>query len=201
MKSRVRYLTISRLAIEMTTQLSAEDCSQFNKIIFSCFQQLERGEDLIIPETDSPFLNMALREAAGELETGYMNYIQKINARKKGSDPESESAIDQRSTADQPPTDNRREEKREEKKRSEERRERSEGMQGGRPFSDLEQQSLNSALNHAFLSPDPQFWSLAEKVGYRITLDSIRKAAELRSRSIPYVVKLMTEAAAEGGIS
>ena len=194
MKSRVRYLTISRLAIEMTTQLSAEDCSQFNKIIFSCFQQLERGEDLIIPETDSPFLNMALREAAGELETGYMNYIQKINARKKGSDPESESAIDQRSTADQPPTDNRREEKREEKKRSEERRERSEGMQGGRPFSDLEQQSLNSALNHAFLSPDPQFWSLAEKVGYRITLDSIRKAAELRSRSIPYVVKLMTEA-------
>ena len=201
MKSRVRYLTISRLAIEMTTQLSAEDCSQFNKIIFSCFQQLERGEDLIIPETDSPFLNMALREAAGELETGYMNYIQKINARKKGSDPESESAIDQRSTADQPPTDNRREEKREEKKRSEERRERSEGMQGGRPFSDIEQQTLNSALNHAFLSPDPQFWSLAEKVGYRITLDSIRKAAELRSRSIPYVVKLMTEAAAEGGIS
>lgn len=205
MKSRVRYLTISRLAIEMTTQLSAEDCSQFNKIIFSCFQQLERGEDLIIPETDSPFLNMALREAAGELETGYMNYMQKVNAKKKGSadqdDPESESAIDQRSTADQPPIDNRREEKREEKKRSEDRRERSEGMQGGRPFSDIEQQTLNSALNHAFLSPDPQFWSLAEKVGYRITLDAIRETEKMRSRSIPYVVKLMKEAAAEGGIS
>ena len=199
--NKVRYLTISRVSLELVEKLSDQENALFNRIIFSCFQQLEDGQELSYQETDSPILNVALREAARELETGYRNYIQKINARKKGSDPESESAIDQRSTADQPPIDNRREEKREEKKRSEERRERSEGMQGGRPFSDIEQQTLNSALNNAFLSPDPKFWSLAEKVGYRITLDSIRKAAELRSRSIPYVVKLMTEAAAEGGIS
>lgn len=206
MKSRVRYLTISRLAIEMTTQLSAEDCSQFNKIIFSCFQQLERGEDLIIPETDSPFLNMALREAAGELETGYMNYMQKVNAKKKGSadqdDPESESAIDQRSISDQPQIDkrkNRNDLNENDLKESSESSE-GEGMQGGRPFSEDELQSINSALSYAGISPDNQFYSYAKKVGSMITVDSIRKARDERSRSIAYVVKLMREAA-EGGIS
>lgn len=206
MKSRVRYLTISRLAFEMTTQLSPEDSSQFNKIIFSCFQQLENGEEMIIPETDSPFLNMALREAAGELETGYRNYMQKVTAKQKGSadqpDPDSESAIDQRSISDQSEIDKRREEKRTELiindlKESSESSE-GEGMQGGRPLSESELQSINSALSYAGISPDNQFYSYAKKVGCRITVDSIRKARDERSRSIAYVVKLMREAA-EGG--
>jgi len=203
-KSRVRYLTISRLAFEMTTQLSPEDSSQFNKIIFSCFQQLENGEEMIIPETDSPFLNMALREAAGELETGYMNYMQKVNAKKKGSadqdDPEPESAIDQRSISDQPPIDkrkNRNDLNENDLKESSESSE-GEGMQGGRPLSEIELQSINNALSYAGISPDNQFYSYAKKVGSRITVDSIRKARDERSRSIAYVVKLMREAA-EGG--
>ena len=111
--NKVRYLTISRVSLELVEKLSDQENALFNRIIFSCFQQLEDGQELSYQETDSPILNVALREAARELETGYRNYIQKINARKKGSDPESESAIDQRSTADQPPIDNRREEKRE----------------------------------------------------------------------------------------
>ena len=202
--NKVRYLTISRVSLELVEKLSDQENAQFNRIIFSCFQQLENGQPLSYQDTESPILNVALREAAAELETGYRNYIQKINARKKApadqDDLESESAIDQRSISDQPPTDNRREEKREEKKRSEESRSRKEGMQGGRLFSDLEQAQLNAALNNAFLSPDPAFWSVAQKVGYRITLDAIGKAAEMRTRSIPYVVKLMEESA-KGGIS
>ncbi len=203
MKSRVRYLTISRLAIEITTQLSPEDCSQFNKIIFSCFQQLERGEDLIIPETDSPFLNMALKEAAGELETGYMNYMQKVNAKKKGSadqnDPETESAIDQRSISDLSAIDNRREENRRDlKKNIKESSESSESSEERR-LSALELETINNELSHAGISPDSQFYTFARRVGYRITVDSIRKARDERSLSIAYVVKLMSEAA-EGGI-
>ena len=191
--NKVRYLTISRVAIELVEKLSDQENAQFNRIIFSCFQQLEDGQKITYPETDSPILNVALREATAELETGYKNYVQKINARKKTSaDPESESA-DQRSISDQSAIDNRREEKRKDKNISEEIRE--EGMQGGRPFTDLEQLSINSALNHAYISPDPQFWSLAQKVGHRITIDSIRKAAELRSHSLSYVVKLMKDAA------
>ena len=191
--NKVRYLTISRVSIELVEKLSDQENAQFNRIIFSCFQQLENGQKISYPETDSPILNVALREATAELETGYKNYVQKINARKKTSaDPESDSA-DQRSISDQSAIDNRREEKRKDKNISEEIRE--EGMQGGKPFSDLEQLSINSALNHAYISPDPQFWSLAQKVGHRITIDSIRKAAELKSHSLSYVVKLMKDAA------
>ena len=89
--NKVRYLTISRVAIELVEKLSDQENAQFNRIIFSCFQQLEDGQKITYPETDSPILNVALREATAELETGYKNYVQKINARKKTSaDPESE---------------------------------------------------------------------------------------------------------------
>ena len=193
--NKVRYLTISRVSLEIVEKLSPEENAQFNRIIFSCFQQLESGQDLTYQETDSPFLNMALREAAAELETGYRNYIQKINARKKApadqADPDDQSAIDQRSTADQPPIDNRREEKREEEKRSEESV--SEGMQGGRPFSEVEQAQLNIDLRSAGISPDPSFWSLAQQAGYLITHQAIRKAIDDQSRSERYVKKLIME--------
>ena len=195
--NKVRYLTISRVSLELVEKLSDQDNAQFNRIIFSCFQQLENGQDLTYQETESPILNVALREAAAELETGYRNYIQKINARKKPS-PESESAIDQRSISDQPPTDNRREEKRREKKKEEENR--SEGMQGGSSFSQIEQAQINIDLRSAGISPDPSFWSLAYKTGYLITHQAITKAKEENSSSLKYVIKLMKEAT-EGGRS
>ena len=81
-----------------------------------------------------------------------------------------------------------------EEKEKESERVRSEGMQGGRPFTTIEQQAINSALNHAYISPDSSFWSFAQKAGYRITLDAIRKAAEIRTHEISYVVKLMRNA-------
>lgn len=188
--SKVRYLTISRVSLEIVEKLTPEENAQFNKIIFSCFRQLEDGQEMTYQETESPFLNMALREASAELETGYRNYVQKVNARKKA--PADQPPIDQRSTADQPPIDNRREEKREEEKRTEESGR--EGMQGGRPFSDIEQYQLNAALASAGISPDPAFWSLAQAAGLRITDNAIRKAREENSRSLKYVVKLIREA-------
>ena len=199
--SKVRYLTIARVSLELVEKLSDQENAQFNRIIFSCFQQLENGQKPIYEETDSPFLNMALREAAAELETGYKNYLQKINA-KKGSSPDAPSAenrrsiadlppINQRSTADQSETDNRREEKREENKRSDESRE--EGMQGGEPFSAVEQAQLNMDLAQAGISPDPAFWSLARKAGYAITHHAIRQAIDESSNSLKYVVKLMMD--------
>lgn len=195
--NKVRYLTISRVSLELVEKLSPEENAQFNRIIFSCFQQLESGQQLSYQDTESPILNVALREAAAELETGYRNYLQKINARKKApadqADPDDQSAIDQRSTADQPPIDKREEEKREEKEkiRSEERG--SEGMQGGKPFSEIEQAQLNSDLKCAGISPDPSFWSLAQQAGYLITHQAIRKAREENSRSLKYVIKLIME--------
>ena len=197
--SKVRYLTIARVSLELVEKLSDQENAQFNRIIFSCFQQLENGQKPIYEETDSPFLNMALREAAAELETGYKNYLQKINA-KKGSSPDSSSAenrrsiadlppMNQRSTADQPETDNRREEKREEKNGSEANGE--EGMQGGGRFSASEQAQLNNDLSQAGISPDPAFWSLARKAGYAITHRAIRQVMDEDSDSLKYVVKII----------
>ena len=83
--NKVRYLTIPRVSIELVANLSEHETAQFIKIIFSCFRQLEDGQELAYEETDSPILNIALREAVEELEMGYKNYIQRMNARKKPS--------------------------------------------------------------------------------------------------------------------
>ena len=190
---KVRYLTISRVALELVEKLTDQENAQFNRIIFSCFQQLENGQDLTYPETDNAILNVALREAAAELETGYRNYIQKITAaKKKESEDNNESANDQRSISEQTPIDKRIDQNGYEKKESSETT--TEGMQGGRPFNELEQAQLNASLRYAGISPDPQFWTYAKKAGYRITLDAIKKATEQHSQSISRVVQLMTDA-------
>lgn len=123
MANKVRYLTISRVAIELACSLKDADNKMFNQILFSCFQQLEDGQIPEYADTDNPVLNIALREAVAELETGYKNYLQRVNARKKPiADEETESAIDRRSTADQSAIDRQStiEENRKEDKKTEE---------------------------------------------------------------------------------
>lgn len=144
MANRVRYLTISRVAVELMTSLSDRENAEFIRILFSCFQQLENGQKPDYTETESPLLNFALREAVSELETGYRNYSQRVNARKKASS-DTETTVNHRSTADQSPIDHRTtiEEKREEEKRKEECR--VEGMQG-------ETENLLLSWSRAFLS-------------------------------------------------
>lgn len=114
MASKVRYITLSRVAIELVSSLPDAENALFNKILFSLFKQLENGQKPDIPETENPILNIALREAAEELETGYKTYVQRINARKKETD-------NQRSITDQSPINQRPtiEKNREEKKREE----------------------------------------------------------------------------------
>ena len=191
--NKVRYLTISRVSLELVEKLSDQENAQFNKIIFSCFQQLENGQELTYQETDSPILNVALREAATELETGYRNYLQKVNARKKAPADQAESAIDQRSISDQPPIDNRREERREEEKRNDQRGTEGEGMQGGRPFTEIEQAQLNADLTYIGIMPDSDFWKLAKQAGFLITHQAIKKAQSENSRSEKYVKKLILD--------
>lgn len=86
MASKVRYLTISRIAIELVCSLPEKENAQFLKIMFSCFQQLENGDIPSLQETENPVLNIALREAIDELVTGYKNYLQKKNARKNSGE-------------------------------------------------------------------------------------------------------------------
>ena len=192
-QSRVRYLTVARVAIEIVSNLTDSENAQFNRILFSCFKQLENGQPPEYEATDSPLLNVALKEAIGELQEGYETYMKRVTAaQKKPDEPEtSQRPINDTSETDQRPTIRKRE-KEEREKESE--RLTSEGMQGGRPFNELEQTQLNAALKNAYIYPDPQFWSFAEKAGYRITLEAIRKAAEIRTHEISYVVKLMRDA-------
>lgn len=97
MAVNVRYLTISRIAFEMVTALSAEDNIRFNRILFSCFRQLESGEAVNYEETENAILNIALREAVSELETGFVTYMKRASGGKKD-----EAKNDQRSTNGQP---------------------------------------------------------------------------------------------------
>lgn len=196
--ARVRYLTFSRIALEIVTKLSDEENGSFNRILFSCFQQLEQGLQPDYEPTSNPLLNVALQEAVGELQEGYKNYMQRVTARKDAENQKKTadvSPIDHRPTADVSPTDRRPtiEEKRKEEKKKEEIRVEEEEMQGGRPFNSLEQYQLDMALSSARIAPDQDFWALAQKAGLRITDNAIRKARDQNETSIKYVMKLIKE--------
>ena len=186
--SRVRYLRVSRMAIEIAHGLSDEAKAQFLDQSLEWFLALEHGEEIQMVETDNSLLNLALREEIAELEEGYGKYMQAVRA-SKGTD-----------SADVPPMDTPTdtptypiEEKKSGTYEIISPSESSEEMRTGRPFSELELQSINSALSYAGITPDNQFYTFARKAGYRITIDSIRKARDEKSRSLAYVVKLMKE--------
>lgn len=86
MAANVRYLTISRIAFELVTALSAEENLRFNRILFACFRQLESGSAISYEETENPILNIALREAVSELETGFYVYKKRASGGKAGAE-------------------------------------------------------------------------------------------------------------------
>lgn len=197
--TRVRYLTFSRVALEIVTKLSDEENGTFNRILFSCFQQLEQGMPPDYEPTDNALLNVALQEAVDELQEGYKNYMQRVTARKDAENQKQTadtSPIDRRYITDESPIDRRPtiEEKREEEKKREEIRGRVEGdARGGAAFTEIEQVQLNSDVRLSGIQVDPQFWSVARKAGYQITHDALRRAREENSTSVKYVVKLIME--------
>ena len=202
--ARVRYLTFSRVALEIVTKLSDEENGSFNRILFSCFQQLEQGLQPEYEPTNNPLLNVALQEAVDELQEGYKNYMQRVTARKDAENQRQTadtSPIDRRYTADASPINHRStiEEKREEEKKEEEKRGKVEGdARGGTNFTPIEQEQLNLDVRSSGIQVDPQFWSLARKAGYQITHNALRTAKEENSTSVKYVVKMIMESM-EGG--
>lgn len=85
-QARVRYLTISRIAFEIVSKLSDADNAQFNRILYSCFEQLEQGKQPEYEDTESPLLNIALGEALSELQYGYITYTRRQNGGKHDHD-------------------------------------------------------------------------------------------------------------------
>lgn len=95
---RVRYLRVNRMSLEIVASLGAAEKAQYMDQLFAWFLQLERGEELMPGETGNPVLDLALREALGELEAGYEQYMKNVNARKTTVEP----AEDQRCITDEP---------------------------------------------------------------------------------------------------
>ena len=196
MRGRVRYLCIPITSLELAAALPDQGKAIYIDQTLRLFTLCESEDDPVPEQTESRVLDIALAEAAREIEKGYKTYVKRMNARNGADDPDQRSINDQSMIAiEENGSDMNGNDPKESSELSE-----GEGMQGGRPLSEIELQSINSALSYAGISPDSQFYSYAKKVGCRITVDSIRKARDERSRSIAYVVKLMREAA-EGGRS
>ena len=108
---KVRYLTVSRMAVEVVSKLSPEEKALFLDILYSAFKQIENGEPVTVPEVDG-VLSVILDEAITELQSGFETYMKRVNARNKADqESEKESMTDQRPINDTSMTDNRREEK------------------------------------------------------------------------------------------
>lgn len=193
MKNRVRYICIPVTSLELADALPDQEKAVFIEQILRMFKSCESGSDPVPEQTESRVLDIALEDAAREIKKGYDTYVKRMQARLTSID---QSETDQRSINDQSmiAIEENRSELNENKKESSG-IELFEGSAGGRPFNSLEQTQLNSALSYAGISPDRQFWSFAQKVGYRITLDAIKKAGETGSRNLSHVVKLMRESA------
>ena len=194
MKNRVRYICVPVTSFELADALpDLQDKAVFIAQVLKMFNTCEAGNDPEPDQTENRVLDIALEGAAREIKKGYDSYIQKMTARLGKTETGDQPANDQRSTGDAPAI---REEGIDKDLLDDDIQESSdrEGMQGGRPLSELELQGINSALSYAGISPDSSFYNYAKKAGSRITIDAIRKARDERSRSIAYVVKLMSEA-------
>ena len=121
---KVRYLTVSRSAIEVVSKLSEHEKALFLDILCSAFKQIENGEPVTVPAVDG-VLSVILDDAIDELETGFSTYKKRMNARNKADqadkadqvEPEPEPVNNQRSINDPSLTDNRKEKNRKEKEK------------------------------------------------------------------------------------
>ena len=143
---KVRYLTVSRMAVEVVSKLSEHEKASFLDILYSAFKQIEAGEPVTVPAVDG-VLSVILDDAISELESGFATYKKRMTARNKGdqadkADPEPEPVNNQRSINDPSLTDNRREEKRKEKKKNDESD--GEGNGGNRLPTDKDQLELQA---------------------------------------------------------
>lgn len=146
---KVRYLTVSRMAVEVVSKLSEHEKASFLDILYSAFKQIENGESVTVPAVEG-VLSVILDDAIAELETGFSTYKKRMNARNKADQAdkadqvEPEPVNNQRSINDPSPIDNRREEKRKEKKRTESEESDGEGNGGNRLPTDKEQLELQA---------------------------------------------------------
>ena len=183
---KVRYLTVSRMAVEVVSKLTPEEKALFLDILYSAFKQIENGEPVTVPEVDG-VLSVILDEAITELQSGFETYMKRVNARNKTDQvsdqvSEGESLTDQRPINDTSMTDNRREENRKEKNKKESSEESDgEGTGGNRTFegipADKEQLSLylyqlNQWLSKLGLAVDDDILTAWKEYGF----DAIRKA-------------------------
>ena len=194
---KVRYLTVSRMAVEVVSKLTEHEKALFLDILYSAFKQIENGEPVTVPAVDG-VLSVILDDAIAELETGFSTYKKRMNARNKADqadkadqvEPEPEPVNNQRSINDPSPIDNRREEKRKEKKRTESEESDGEGNGGNRLPGDqdeinLQAYQLNQWLQKLGLSVDADILKAWNKYGF----DVIRKAVHRFDNVKPPVQK------------
>lgn len=81
--TRVRYLRISRLSLEIVNGLTAQEKASFLDQCLIWFLQLEQGEEIELIDTDNPILKLALREEIAELQNGFITYMDNANKRKR----------------------------------------------------------------------------------------------------------------------
>ena len=192
MKNRVRYICVPVTSFELADALPEHEKAVFIEQVLQMFKTCEAGDDPVPDQTENRVLDIALEGAAREIKKGYDSYVQKQNARKTAD----QSANDQRSIGDQPANGREKEEK---DLLENDLSESSESSEMPIRLSAFEEKSIETELSHAGISPDNAFYTFARKAGYRITVDAIRRARDEKSRSLPYVVKLMQKSLDERG--
>ena len=80
--TRVRYLRICTLSLEIVKGLPDNEKALFLDQCFEWFRKLEEGQEIELVDTGNPFLNLALREEIAELQEGYEKYMQAVTSRK-----------------------------------------------------------------------------------------------------------------------
>ncbi len=192
--TRVRYLRISRMSLEIVQGLSAETKAIFLEQCLEWFLKLEKGEEIEMVDTGNVLLNVALREEIAELQEGFAKYMQSVEARSRGKidDISANNPDDIGGLSAIHPT----EEEQNQEYEQEKRKTSSSGKETpktGTPFSNIEKEALQSQLNYFGIHPDEAFWNTAQKYGYRATMDSIRQAKESGCTSIKQITKMIRE--------
>ena len=188
---KVRYLTVSRMAIAVVSKLTKDEKALFLDILYSAFKQIEAGEPVTIPPVDG-VMDEIIDEAIAELETGFATYMKRVNARNKADQERQEPVSDQRpindSINDPSLTDIRKEEKRREKNRIES----SEDIDGDtnrlptdQEQKDLQAYQLQAWLNRLQIPIDDDILNAWKKYGF----DAIRSAVHRFDDVTPPVKK------------
>ena len=184
---KVRYLTVSRSAIEVVSKLSEHEKALFLDILCSAFKQIENGEPVTVPAVDG-VLSVILDDAIDELETGFSTYKKRMNARNKADqadkadqvEPEPEPVNNQRSINDPSLTDNRKEKNRKEKEKKKNDESDGEGNGGNRLPTDKEQLELQAYqlkvwLQNMGIGIDEDILKAWNQYGYEVMRSAVQR--------------------------